>query len=277
MDDLKKLVQIKYGIDLTEDINTLNVKLPFCKTMDGCKNLKYTGGLFTQCSKECDDDYCKVCKTEINKDGSKYGTVYDREKFNFGEFVSNTGKLETNYLKYMKQHGYTKEMVINAAKLRNITLPENIFNNKNTYASSSTNTKRNVIVDDTDSEKSESNLTEQPVKRGRGRPKKIQPTVISKEDIDEKVGKVEKVEKVEKVGKVEKVEKEEIEVELNSDLDLGDDLESSDSEDEEEIEVRKFEFKGTIYLKNPTTNKIYNSDGEFIGLYDENEDTIIFD
>ena len=46
---------------------------------------------------------------------------------NFGSFIANTGKLEVDYLKYMKQHGYSKEMVINAARVRDIILPDNIF------------------------------------------------------------------------------------------------------------------------------------------------------
>ena len=130
MDSLKKLVLMKYDIDLTNDIETLKVKLPYCCEEEGCKNLKYSAGLFTQCGKDTDEDFCKVCRSEINRTGSKYGTTNDRKKYNLGEFISNTGKMEVDYLKYMKQHGYSKEMVINAAKLREIELPENIFDKK---------------------------------------------------------------------------------------------------------------------------------------------------
>ena len=279
MDDLKKLVQIKYGIDLSEDIETLKVKLPYCGEKEGCKNLKYSGGLFTQCCKECDGDFCKVCKVEINKDGPKYGTTVDRMKFNLGEFVANTGKMEVDYLKYMKQHGYTNEMVINAAKVRDLTLPEDLFNGKKKVSQTSkVQVKRDVIVDDSASDISEPPIKVAEVKRGRGRPRKEVKTVTNDVDEEEKPKDVPKQKTEKKQDKLEQKIEIEPEPKLEPELEIDNQEEQtdsdSDSDEEEEIEVRKFNFKGIEYLKDIHNNTVYNKQGEVIGVYNEKTDEI---
>ena len=290
MDDLKKLVSIKYGIDLTNDIEILKVKLPFCCEIDGCKNLKYGGGLFTQCGKESDEDFCKVCKSEINRGGSKYGTTYDRKKYNLGEFVSNTGKVEIDYVKYMKQHGYSRDMVIDAAKLREIELPANIFDKKKTLKNLDKSINRSVIVDDTESEKDSVEEIQQPVKRGRGRPRKDAKQIINEEDIDTKKetpnnstkkstlkpsNEVKNTTnsniKLDKQSSSESINMSNIE--LEKEIELAD----SDSDSDDEIEVRKFDFKGITYLKDIHNNKIYTGDGDHIGVYNDETNEIEFE
>ena len=294
MDSLKKLVLMKYDIDLTNDIETLKVKLPFCCEEEGCKNLKYSAGLFTQCSKDTDDDFCKVCRSEINRTGAKYGTTNDRKKYKLGEFISNTGKMEVDYLKYMKQHGYTKEMVINAAKLREVELPENIFDKKKTLKIPQESTKRDVVVDDSESEKD--SIIDQPVKRGRGRPRKEEKKLINQEDIETKKekstdskkksspkptqkptvedkpeSKIKLVPESEPNPEPETVSEVEpkhvVEPEPESDKEIELENSDSDSDSEDEIEVRNFEFEGVTYLKDVNNSKIYTGDGEHIGFY----------
>ena len=230
MDELISLVSKKYGIDLIKDIELLKVKLPYSGVREGCcKNLKYSGGLYTQCCKETEKDYCKVCQIEVNNGGCKYGNTEDREKVEYGKFVAKTGKEEIDYLKYMKSHGYTKEMVLEAAKLREIKLPENLFETKK----KSKETKRNVEVSDTSSESSE--------KRGRGRPKKEEKKVeISKDEVKDEC-------------------KEELLME---------------DESEDEIEVKRFKYKGKEYLKDINNNTVYTKEGDVIGVYNEETDTI---
>ena len=234
MDELIALASKKYNIDLRKDVELLKLKLPYCGTQEGCKNLKYSGGLFTQCCKNTEKDYCKVCQTEINNGGCKYGNTDDREKVEYGKFVAKTGKEELDYNKYMKSHGYSKEMVIEAANLREIKLPVNLFETKK----KNKEPKRNVEVNDTSSECSE------PIKRGRGRPKKEEKKVEVTKDESK-----------------------------NNEIGL-EELNLDDEESGDEIEVRRFNYKGREYLKDINNNTVYTHDGEVIGVYNEDTDSI---
>ena len=176
MEEMIKYIKEKYKIDISKDVELLKVNLPYCGEEEGCKNLKYCGGLYTQCKKETSKDYCKVCQVEINKEGSKYGTTYDREKFELGKYIAKTGKQEIDYAKYMKSHNYSKEMVFEAAKMRKLKLPKNIFEKKKEI------NRRKVEVSDTSSECSEEVKEE---KKGRGRPKKEEKKVEVKEEEEE--------------------------------------------------------------------------------------------
>ena len=235
MDELIVLVLKKYNIDLKKDVELLKLKLPYCGAQGGCKNLKYSGGLYTQCCKNTEKDYCKVCQIEVNNGGCKYGNTEDREKVLFGKFVAKTGKEELDYNKYMKSHGYSKEMVIEAANLRGVKLPENLFETKK----KSKEPKRNVEVSDTSSESSEV------TKRGRGRPKKEDKQVeVRKDEI-----------------KNDKIELEEVNQE-------------NDESSDDEIEVKRFNYKGKEYLKDINDNTVYTHDGDIVGVYNEDSDTI---
>lgn len=234
MDELIALASRKYNIDLKKDVELLKLKLPYCGIQEGCKNLKYSGGLFTQCCKNTEKVYCKVCQTEINNDGCKYGNSDDREKVEYGKFVAKTGKGEIDYNKYMKSHGYSKEMVIEAANLRGLKLPKDVFETKK----NSKEPKRNVEVSDTSSESSE------PTKRGRGRPKKEEKKVEVTKDESK-----------------------------NDELGL-EELNQDEEESGDEIEVKKFNYKGKEYLKDINDNTVYTHDGEVIGVYNEDTDSI---
>lgn len=236
MDELIALVSKKYNIDLNKDVELLKLKLPYCGTQAGCKNLKYSGGLYTQCCKNTEKDYCKVCQIEVNSGGCKYGNTEDRDKVEFGKFVAKTGKEEIDYNKYMKSHGYTKEMVIAAANLRELKLPTNLFETKK----KGKEPKRNVEVDDTSSECSEQ------TKRGRGRPKKEEKKVeVTKDEIK------------------------------NDEIEFEEELKSEKDEDSEpEIEVKRFNYKGKEYLKDINDNTVYTHDGDVVGVYNEDTDTI---
>ena len=94
MDEIIKYINEKYKIDISKDVELLKVNLPYSGEEEGCKNLKYCGGLYTQCKKETVKEYCKVCQVEINNEGSKYGTTHDREKYELGKYIAKTGKQE---------------------------------------------------------------------------------------------------------------------------------------------------------------------------------------
>jgi hypothetical protein len=242
MEEIIKYINDKYKIDISKDVELLKVNLPYCGEEEGCKNLKYCGGLYTQCKKETGKEYCKVCQVEINKEGSKYGTTHDREKYELGKYIAKTGKQELDYNKYMKSHNYSKEMVIEAAKMRKLKLPENIFEKKKESVN-----KRNVEVSDTSSEcsepvvekkekKEEKQVKKKEEKKGRGRPKKEEKTIEVKEEEEE---------------------------------------EEIDDDSEDEIEVKRFIHKGKNYLKDINNNKVYTEDGEEVGVYDEDLDEIV--
>jgi hypothetical protein len=234
MDELIALASKKYNIDLKKDVELLKLKLPYCGAQEGCKNLKYSGGLYTQCCKYTEKDYCKVCQIEVNNGGCKYGNIEDREKVSFGKFVAKTGKEEIDYNKYMKSHGYTKEMVIEAANLREVKLPGNLFETKK----KTKEPKRNVEVSDTSSETSEV------TKRGRGRPKKEEKEVEVKKD---------------------EIKKDEIELEEEV---------NEEDDSDYEVEVKRFNYKGKEYLKDINDNTVYTHDGDVVGVYNEDTDSI---
>lgn len=106
---------------------------------DCCKAIIYNHGLYTQCTNKTSLDICKLCKS------LKYGRIEERLKYKPGElFVLNNGKKETEYKKIIKKFNYD----ISELKL---------------YFTS------NNINYNLDDEQIKSN----PVKKGRGRPRKI--------------------------------------------------------------------------------------------------------
>lgn len=135
----------------------------------------------------------------------------------------------------MKSHGYSKEMVIEAANLRELKLPVNLFETKK----KTKEPKRNVEVSDTSSECSES------TKRGRGRPKKEEKQV--------------------------EVTKDEIKDEIKNEEEL---KPEEDNDSDDEVEVKRFNYKGKEFLKDINDNTVYTPDGEVVGVYNEDTDTI---
>lgn len=106
---------------------------------DCCKAIIYNHGLYTQCTNKTSLDICKSCKS------LKYGRIEERLKYKPGElFVLKNGKKETEYKKIIKKFNY------NISELKLYFTSNNI----------------NYNLDD---EQIKSN----PVKKGRGRPRKI--------------------------------------------------------------------------------------------------------
>lgn len=259
MDEIIKYIKEKYKIDISKDVELLKVNLPYSGEEEGCKNLKYCGGLYTQCKKETVKEYCKVCQVEINKEGSKYGTTYDREKCELGKYIAKTGKQELDYAKYMKSHNYSKELVIEAAKMRKQELPKNIFEKKKESVN-----KRNVEVSDTSSECSE------PVEE-KQEENKVEKQEENKEENKEEKKVENKVEKKEEKKGRGRPKKEEKTIEVKEE----EEEEEIDDDSEDEIEVKRFSHKGKSYLKDINNNKVYTEDGEEMGVYDDDLDEIV--
>ena len=103
------------------------IMLPWCGALEGnCENIKKNGGLYTQCEKEKEGEYCKICVRSIEKNGgvSKYGRVSDREKCGIMEYVDpSSGKKVSYYSEYMKKNKLTREEVEQYGKMCGVVVP----------------------------------------------------------------------------------------------------------------------------------------------------------
>jgi hypothetical protein len=145
VDDLKSLINKHFNIEKRINTKDKNIILPFCGVIneDCCKAIVYNHGLYTQCTKKTKNELCSGCIK------LKYGKIEDRLKFEKDKFVTENGKKEVPYEKFMKKMDYSYEEVIK--KLKEEGLSYDLMNN--------------------DKQKE--------IKKGRGRPKKIK-----KEDLD---------------------------------------------------------------------------------------------
>ena len=129
---------------------TKDIILPFCGVINDncCKAVIYNHGLYTQCTKQSVNELCKACSK------LKYGRIEERIKSKLGEFVTPEGKKEVAYDKFMIKMGYSFDDVNTALKLSNLSY-------------------------DLKEKK------ENPQKKGRGRPKKVQKEDSDNEDKEE--------------------------------------------------------------------------------------------
>lgn len=133
-----------------KNMNTNNIILPFCGVINqsNCKAVIYNHGLYTQCTKETNNEICKSCSK------LKYGRIEERIKSKQGEFISPEGKKEISYEKFMSKMGYSFDDVNTALKLYNLS-----YDLKE--------------------------IKENREKKGRGRPKKIQKEESDNEEKEE--------------------------------------------------------------------------------------------
>ena len=145
IDDLKSLLNKHSNIEKRINTKDKEIILPFCGVIneDCCKAIVYNHGLYTQCTKKTKNELCSGCIK------LKYGKIEDRLKFEKDKFVTENGKKEIPYEKFMRKMGYSYEEV--TKKLKQIGLSYDLTNN--------------------------SKQKEQ--KKGRGRAKKVKP-----EDLD---------------------------------------------------------------------------------------------
>ena len=146
--------------DSNKLIGKLGVKLPWIGRIveEQCKGLRYNGGLYTQCRHIC-NDYCSTCQK------NKYGSVYDRLKCGFGEYRDLKGRLEVNYMSYIKKNNICLKDVEEACEqIWGQKLPEEYLVVKRRGRP-----KKIQEVDDTDSDSE---------KKCRGRPKKKKKQIV---------------------------------------------------------------------------------------------------
>ena len=112
-----------------DDNKDINIILPYYGVIEKhkCKGLIFNHGLYTQCTEDINkNDFCCKCKN------NKYGTVYDREKYEIGKYISPAGKKEVDYNKFIEKMGYDLNIVKKIFKEKNIEYNLDINNIKNT-------------------------------------------------------------------------------------------------------------------------------------------------
>ena len=155
-----EFIKKEYGIT--------NIKLPWVGKIveDNCKGLRYNGGLYTQCSiKSRANKCCSHCSK------NKYGSVYDRQKVDVGNYRDPKGRKEINYISYLKQNNISLKEAERACEREwGIKLPDEYYQVKRRGRP-----KKIQEVEDTDSDS----------EKKRGRPKKKKQIVEIKDALIE--------------------------------------------------------------------------------------------
>jgi hypothetical protein len=131
---------VRYNFDGEEAMRELVLKkvekkcilLPFneknvCK--DGCQGLKYNQGLFTQCEKKVDGEYCDGCRIQGEKNGTGIpdcGTIGERLSMGLN-FKDRKGRIPISYQKLMKNKKWTEEEVREEAEKCNKVIEDSDF------------------------------------------------------------------------------------------------------------------------------------------------------
>ena len=281
---IMKEVSVKYGIELNELLKLIKIEvkvveeierktlskipMPFTGVMcsSNCNGIRVNHGLYTQCTNEFSIskngyNLCKTCvkQTEKNSNGKPtYGYIQDR--IELGEdYKDGKGKSPIAYGNIMEKLNISRKDVEEEANRLGIKIDESIFAVKKSQRG---RPKKSTDIVDTASESSE------PVKRGRGRPKKEKKTVTEdSSDILKNLITEDKTPSNEEPSTPPKEEpssppKEE---------------EEEDDSDEEELAVTEFTYKGIKYLK-ASDNTLYDiNTHEEIGNWDPDTNKIILE
>ena len=280
---------------------------------DNCYGVRLNHCLYTQCTNkhnkiDTEDEtlmLCKTCEDSKNKTSNGVPTYgYITTRMEKGEkYRDPKGKSPINYGNLMEKLKITRIEAEREAESQGLTIPEMQFEVKKTTRGRPK--KDTSAVDSSDDENKEEKKEKkekkaekekkekkekvdkpQTEKKARGRPKKEKQEVIAT-TIDEKIEKLvkevnnptkkeEKKEKKEEKKEVKKEEKKEVKkhVEEEEEEEENDYEEDDDESDGETLEVKKFEHKGTIYLK-ASDNKLYDFvTHDEIGIWDEKNNQV---
>ena len=112
----------------SDTIKKTEIILPYYGEVisDNCKQLVYNHGLYTQCKEKCiKSECCKKCKN------NKYGTVFDRQKYNIGKYIISSGKKELDYNSFILKMNYNINDVKRLFENLNINYPLTITHEEN--------------------------------------------------------------------------------------------------------------------------------------------------
>ena len=271
-----------------------------------CMGIRLNHSLYSQCTMEkVNDKYCKTCSNQCSKNSNgkpTYGNIEERNE----DYKDKNGKKAVKYGVVLKKLNISREEAEKEALKFNIVIPEEEFEINETKRG---RPKKDVCVSDTDSDVS----VKAPKKRGRPKKdKKMITTNVDDNLIADLVAKAKNDEEIELPKKekkkpetkkkpvTKKKEEEKCHLELEEESDGDSDAESEeddvvqvdkeveeddvvqvdkeveeDEEDkEDEVEVKKFELTGKMYLK-AQDNILYDIDNhEAIGIYNEGNKNI---
>ena len=272
---LRKVSECGYGVyeEMKERVEKYKerkeVVLPWSGEEEGCKELKYNMGLYTQCGESISGEstYCVGCVKEYSKKGEhRYGTVEERKAKGIMEYKDPRGKGVVRYTEIMKKLNLTKEEVLSEAKRRGVEVAECHFEEKS--AKRGRPRKEKEVVGE---------------KKKRGRPRKEKEMVSNKagEDLiasllneskaereEDPIGKTEPKEKaMPKEPSAEKVEPKEPSADKAKPISECE--KPSADEEEEETVVIKYEIGGITYLKSED-NVLYDmKTHDCVGIWNE--------
>lgn len=132
---LRKVSKCGYGSyeeikERVEGYKEKRIVLPWSGEIEGCKEIKYNMGLYTQCG-EGVEERCRSCEKECMKKGEKrYGTIEERKRSGILEYKDPRGKGVVRYIEIMRKLNLTKEEVIEEGKRQGVIVAECHFEEK---------------------------------------------------------------------------------------------------------------------------------------------------
>lgn len=134
---LRKVSKCGYGSyeeikERVEGYKEKRIVLPWSGEIEGCKEIKYNMGLYTQCGEGgVGVEKCRSCEKECMKKGEKrYGTIEERKKIGILEYKDPRGKGVVRYIEIMKKLNLTKEEVLEEGKRQGVIVAECHFEEK---------------------------------------------------------------------------------------------------------------------------------------------------
>ena len=231
----------------------IKVVLPWCgDVMVGCcKGLRQNNGLYTQCSRMCESEYCENCVKLIEKNGGEcpYGNVNDRMSCGLLEYVDPKGKKVVAYSNVMRKLNISREEAEKEALRLNITIPECHFEESKGKRG---RPKKEKDVNEVEKEK-----------KKRGRPKKV------KEKVSNSVGE-------ELIASLldQTLIEDEVVNDVIVDEELAEEIVDESDEEGEETDVVKFEHNGKEYLKSENNILFDIESHDALGIWNEKEGKI---
>ena len=235
------------------------IKLPWNGVVKiGCKEIKYNGGLYTQCGGKTEEELCGRCNELIKKNGGvSNGSVNDRMSCGVMEYKDPKGRSPVSYSKIMKKNGWSMEDV----EKEGLRLGEKILecHFEEVVVKRGRPRKEKVEVE----------------KKKRGRPRKEKEVVSNiagealiaslldgSNHIDKRMGEIKETE-IESEGEIKETEIKE-----------GETKETEIESEGEETQVVKCELNGKIYLRSEDNWLFDIESHDAIGVWNENEGRI---
>ena len=235
---------------------SLRVELPWCGVkLSGCVGMLYNGGLYTQCGKSFEGEYCVGCIGR-KESGKWNGDVSERMKCKIGEY-SVGGKKEVSYMKWLSKNGVSREMAERYAESRGLSIPLEHFVERESRRGRPR--KSELVVE---SVELKSELVVEPVKKKRGRPRK-EKSMSSNNEGEELIASLLKERK-----------ESELCVVVNDVSSSSSEKEAS-SDAEEETLVIKIEIDGKTYLKSEDNTVFDFMSHDELGIWNEKENKIV--